>query len=77
MLADRSQTDWDKVARVANFKTPKYARDQWTIVKYKLTGTIITKERKSNVTPSRKRKEREGRHSSLRQYLTSTNVPDR
>lgn len=73
MLADQSQTDWDKVARVANFKTPKYARDQWTIVKYKLTGTIASKERKSNLNPSRKRKKREGRHPSLRQYLTDTN----
>lgn len=77
MPIDQSQTDWDKVARVANFKTPKYARDQWTVIRYKLTGTITTKERKSNMTPSRNRKEREGRHPSWRQYTTSTGILSR
>lgn len=33
------QTNWEEVARVANFKTSKYARDQWTIVRNKLIAT--------------------------------------
>lgn len=32
------QTDWQKVASVANVKTSKYARDQFAIVRNKLCG---------------------------------------
>lgn len=62
------QTDWEKVASVANVKTSKYARDQWAIVKTKFCGGKSTAgsgspaktPAKSKTTPSRKRKEREG-----------------
>ncbi|KAL1588107.1 hypothetical protein WHR41_03317 [Cladosporium halotolerans] len=35
----KATTNWEEVARVANFKTSKYARDQWTIVRNKLIAT--------------------------------------
>jgi hypothetical protein len=60
-----SQCDWDKVATVANFKTPKYARDQWAIVKKKLggasTASAAATPTSSKATPSRKRKKPEGK----------------
>lgn len=64
------QTDWEKVASVAGVKTPKYARDQWTIVKTKLcggkgtaaSGSPAKAPAKRKTTPSRKRKDREGKH---------------
>lgn len=60
-----SQCDWDKVATVANFKTPKYARDQWAIVKKKLggasTASAAATPTSSKATLSRKRKKPEGK----------------
>lgn len=66
------QTDWEKVASAANFKTPKYARDQWTIVKTKLCGgkssddaastpNTPTKRKAGKTSESRKRKKRNGK----------------
>ena len=59
------QTDWEKVAKVAKFKTPKYARDQWAIIKNKLGGASATSPTaapaRSKGTPSRKRKKFKGK----------------
>lgn len=48
------QTNWEEVARVAKFKTSKYARDQWTIVRNKLiaTGNNATGNDASGKSPS-------------------------
>ena len=69
------QTDWEKVASVANVKTSKYARDQFAIIKNKLCGGGKAKSdtappsktpikpktpKATKATPSRKRKAREG-----------------
>jgi hypothetical protein len=71
-----SQTDWDKVATVAKFKTPKYARDQWAIVKKKLGGastSAAATPTSSKATPSRKRKKLEGKsHHVSRSDMTLT-----
>jgi hypothetical protein len=76
-----TQTDWEAVARAANVKTSKYARDQWAIVKNKLCGGGKSKTKgdddspartsaKSNkaagkTPPSRKRKKCDGKNSLL------------
>lgn len=66
------QTDWNEVARVANFKTSKYARDTWTVVKNKLIGadasggqstpapTTPAKGKAGKKGTSQKRKKRDG-----------------
>ena len=49
------------MASVANFKTPKYARDSWNIVKNKLgSASAAATPTSSKATPSRKRKKLEG-----------------
>jgi hypothetical protein len=62
---ESSQTDWEKVRQLANIKTAKYARDQWTIVKNKLggasTGSAAATPTSVKATPSRKRKKVEGK----------------
>jgi hypothetical protein len=52
------------VATLAKFKTPKYARDQWAIVKNKLGGATSAAATPTSVkaTPSRKRKKLEGQN---------------
>ena len=54
------------MATLASFKTPKYARDQWAIVKKKLggasTGSAAATPTSSKATPSRKRKKLEGKN---------------
>jgi hypothetical protein len=71
-----SQYDWDKVATVANFKTPKYARDQWAIVKKKLggasTASAAATPTSSKATPSRKRKKLEGNQYGALNAVTAT-----
>jgi hypothetical protein len=69
------QTDWEKVASVANVKTSKYARDQFAIVRNKLCGggkaksdtaspsKTPTKPKATKATQPRKRKKREGEMS--------------
>ncbi|KAM0717197.1 hypothetical protein Q7P37_007049 [Cladosporium fusiforme] len=62
----KSSVNWEEVARTAEFKTPKYARDTWAIVRNKLAaaggdGTASpaktpAKNKASKETPSRKRK---------------------
>ena len=57
----KTNVDWEKVASVANFKTPKYARDSWNIVKNKLgSASAAATPTSSKATPSRKRKKLEG-----------------
>ena len=57
----KTSVDWEKVASVANFKTPKYARDSWNIVKNKLgSASAAATPTSSKATPSRKRKKLEG-----------------
>jgi len=52
------------VSTLANFKTSKYARDQWTVVRKKLgnvsAGSAAATPTSSKATPSRKRKKLEG-----------------
>ncbi|KAM0692340.1 hypothetical protein Q7P36_008541 [Cladosporium allicinum] len=56
----KTNVDWEKVASVANFKTPKYARDSWNIVKNKLgSASAAATPTSSKATPSRKRKKLE------------------
>lgn len=69
------QTDWEKVASVANVKTSKYARDQFAIIRKKLCGggkaksdtaspsRTPTKPKAAKATQPRKRKKREGQTS--------------
>jgi len=65
------QTDWEKVANVANVKTSKYARDQFAIIRTKLCGgkakgdtaspaKTPTKPKVGKVTQPRKRTKPEG-----------------
>lgn len=66
-----SQTDWEKVAQLAKFKTPKYARDQWAIVKNKLSGassSSATTPINNKSTPTRKRKKIEGKKGVQKHY---------
>ena len=42
-LLTKPQIDWNEVAKLANFKTSKYARDSWTAVRNKLVATSMTK----------------------------------
>ena len=81
---DFLQTDWEKVAQLAEFKTPKYARDQWAIVRNKLSGASATSAAATPTsnrgTPSRKRKKREGEkfcigESQEATMLTHTQTP--
>jgi hypothetical protein len=73
---ESQQTDWDAVARAANVKTSKYARDQWAIVRNKLCGggknktkgdddspakTPVKSKTTGRTPPSRKRRKREGK----------------
>ena len=59
----KTSVDWEKVASVANFKTPKYARDSWNIVKNKLgSASAAATPTSSKATPSRKRKKLEGKN---------------
>lgn len=37
----KTDIDWRAVAERANFKTSKYARDSWTIVRKKLIGDVL------------------------------------
>lgn len=80
-LTDAVQTDWEKVASVANVKTSKYARDQFAIVRNKLCAgkakgntasprKTPTKPKAVKAAQPRKRKKRDGtsahdRHTSL------------
>lgn len=69
-LTQSEQVNWEDVARAAEFKTPKYARDTWAIVRNKLAaaggdGTASpaktpARNKASKETPSRKRKAIEG-----------------
>ncbi|GAB7326032.1 hypothetical protein MBLNU13_g10068t1 [Cladosporium sp. NU13] len=67
----KTETDWEKVASVANVKTSKYARDQFAIIRNKLCGGGKVKSdtaspsrtptkpkatKSTKATPSRKRK---------------------
>jgi len=71
------QTDWEKVANVANVKTSKYARDQFAIIRNKLCGggkansdtaspgkKTPTKPKATKAATPRKRKAREGLSTS-------------
>lgn len=72
LLTNAVQTDWEKVASVANVKTSKYARDQFAIIRNKLCGggkaksdtaspsETPAKAKTTKATPSRKRKKSEG-----------------
>jgi hypothetical protein len=74
-------TDWEKVASVANVKTPKYARDQFAIIRNKLCGgkgksdtaspsKTPTKPKAAKATQPRKRKRREGTSTQIKVLLT-------
>lgn len=75
LLTNFVQTDWEKVAGVANVKTSKYARDQFAIIRNKLCGggkaksdtaspsKTPTEPKATKATQPRKRKKREGQTS--------------
>ena len=71
----KADVDWDKVATVAKFKTAKYARDQWAIVRKKFggasTASAAATPTSSKATPSCKRKKAESKH-----YYTTGNDGD-
>ena len=82
-LTDVAQTDWEKVASVANVKTSKYARDQFAIIRTKLCGggkaksdtatptATPTKAKAGKTTQPRKRKKREGEASHIHWAINS------
>ena len=81
------QTDWEKVASVANVKTSKYARDQFAIIRNKLCGggkaksdtaspsktpsKTPAKSKATKATPSRKHQQREGASAHIINILFS------
>jgi hypothetical protein len=87
LLTDALQTDWEKVASVANVKTSKYARDQFAIIRTKLCGgkakgdtasptKTPTKPKAGKATQPRKRKKPEGECVHLRVISSNrTNSP--